>query len=169
MLDRRLRFVSYALVLIGLGCAIYLTYTKYAHNGVCGVSGGCTVVQTSTWSELFGIPVSVLGIVGYVSFFGLLSLPQRNENVRLLLVVGTGVGFLFSMFLMYRAYITLDAFCPFCTTSAVMMTLLFLISTYRFVRGPGLAPGAFSEPLEEQDDLIAVEPAEPSRTSGPAS
>lgn len=195
MVDRRLRNLSYLLVLIGLGCAIYLTYTKYAHNGVCGVSGGCTVVQTSTWSELFGIPVSVLGIVGYISFFGLLTAPwllttrysrllrflvgrrseaQANENVRLLLVIATGVGFLFSMFLMYRAYITLDAFCPFCTTSAVMMTLLFLISTYRFVRGPGLAPGAFSEPLDldesVEDDAVGVaDPVEPSRTSGPAS
>jgi uncharacterized membrane protein len=144
MRDHRLRIASVVLALIGLAAAGYLTYSKYAHDGVCGVSSGCTTVQQSEWSELFGIPVSVLGIVGYVGFLGLLLLAnQRNELVRLLLVIGTGVGFLFSMFLMYRAYITLEAFCPFCTTSAIMMTLLAIISTTRFVLGPGPErPGA---------------------------
>jgi uncharacterized membrane protein len=138
MRDHRLRVTSVVLALIGLAAAGYLTYSKYAHDGVCGVSSGCTTVQQSEWSELFGIPVSVLGIIGYLGFLGLLLLaPQRNELVRLTLVIGTGVGFLFSMFLMYRAYITLEAFCPFCTTSALMMTLLAIISTTRFVLGPG--------------------------------
>jgi uncharacterized membrane protein len=138
VLDRRLRTAAVVLALVGLAAAAYLTYTKYAHDGVCGVSSGCTTVQQSEWSELFGIPVSVLGVIGYLGFLALLLLaPQRNENVRLALVIGTGVGFLFSMFLMYRAYVTLEAFCPFCTTSAVMMTLLAIISTIRFLRGPG--------------------------------
>jgi uncharacterized membrane protein len=138
VLDRRLRTAAVVLALVGLAAAAYLTYTKYAHDGVCGVSSGCTTVQQSAWSELFGIPVSVLGVIGYLGFLALLLLaPQRNENVRLALVIGTGVGFLFSMFLMYRAYVTLEAFCPFCTTSAVMMTLLAIISTIRFLRGPG--------------------------------
>jgi uncharacterized membrane protein len=138
MVDRRLRWVSFVVALIGLGAAGYLTYTKYAHDGICGVSGGCTVVQTSTWSELVGIPVSVIGVVGYVAILAALLAPQRLELVRLGLVVMTGIGFLFSLYLMYRAYITLEAFCPFCTTSAVCQTLLFLLSTARFVRGPDL-------------------------------
>lgn len=142
MLDRRLRLLQFLLALVGLGAAVYLTYSKYAHDGVCGVSAGCTIVQNSPWSELYGIPVSVLGLVGYVSILGALLAPQRNELVRLALVVMSGIGFLFSLFLMYRAYITLDAFCPFCTTSAVMMTLLAITSVVRFVMGPGSSAGA---------------------------
>ncbi|MGX6448005.1 vitamin K epoxide reductase family protein [Patulibacter sp. S7RM1-6] len=147
MLDRRLRLVQVVLALVGLASAGYLTYTKYAHHGVCGVSGGCTTVQQSPWSELFGIPVSLLGVLGYLGVLVALSL--RGELPRLALVVMTGVGFLFSLFLMYRAYVTLEAFCPFCTTSAVVMTLLFVISTVRYLRGPdplAAAPGA-AEPL----------------------
>jgi uncharacterized membrane protein len=151
MLDRRLRIAQYVFAVVGLAAAIYLTYSKYEHAGVCGVSAGCTIVQQSEWSELFGIPVSVLGIVGYVGFLGLLTAPQKNELVRLGLVVGTGVGFLFSMFLMYRAYITLDAFCPFCTTSAVMMTLLAITSTVRFVRGPDRPVAAGDDGLLDDD------------------
>lgn len=158
MRDRNLRIASYLLALVGLGCAGYLTYTKYAHDGVCGVSGGCTVVQTSQWSELFGVPVSVLGIAGYVGIFILLSL--RGEMFRLLLVVATGVGFLFSCYLMYRAYITLEAFCPFCTGSAVMMTLLFIVSMTRFVLGPDRPAPA----LAGGDDVGSSEDSEDTRT-----
>jgi uncharacterized membrane protein len=150
MRDRRLRIAQYVFATIGLAAAIYLTYSKYEHAGVCGVSAGCTIVQQSEWSELFGIPVSVLGIVGYVGILGLLTATQRNEGVRLLLVIGSGIGFLFSCFLMYRAYITLDAFCPFCTTSAIMMTLLAITSTIRFVLGPGPLPS--SDPEADEDD-----------------
>ena len=138
MTDRRFRAAQVILALLGLASAGYLTSTKYAHDGVCGVSAGCTIVQNSPWSELYGIPVSVLGVLGYVGILGaLLVAPQRNDVVRLALVVMSGVGFLFSMFLMYRAYVTLEAFCPFCTTSAVVMTLLAITSVVRFVLGPG--------------------------------
>lgn len=153
MLDRRLRVLQIVLALVGLGAAIYLTYSKYAHDGVCGVSAGCTIVQNSPWSELYGIPVSVLGVIGYVGILGALLLgPQRNELVRLSLVVMSGVGFLFSLFLMYRAYVTLEAFCPFCTTSAVMMTLLAITSVTRFVLGPGPLPPAGGDPAGGADD-----------------
>lgn len=152
MTDRRLRIASYVIALVGVCAAGYLVYTKYAHGGVCGVSGGCTVVQQSEWSELFGIPVSVLGVVGYGLIFAALTL--RGEMARLLLVLFSGGGFLFSMYLMYRAYITLDAFCPFCTTSAVCMTLLFVISATRFVRGPDLVAAATDLDADAEDDEV---------------
>ncbi|WP_026910891.1 vitamin K epoxide reductase family protein [Patulibacter minatonensis] len=171
MLDRRLRVAQYVFAVIGLAAAGYLTYSKYEHEGVCGVSAGCTVVQQSTWSELFGIPVSVLGIVGYVGFLLLLTFP-KNELARLGLVVGSGIGFLFSMFLMYRAYITLNAFCPFCTTSAVMMTLMAITSTVRFVRGPDRPVTAdewldVDEDLEEDEDDDATDEEHAVPADGP--
>lgn len=152
MLDRRLRLFQFLLALVGLGAAIYLTYSKYAHEGQCAIAAGCGVVQNSPWSTLFGVPVPVLGIVGYVGILGALLLPQRNELVRLSVVVMAGIGFLFSMFLMYRAYITLDAFCPFCTTSAAMMTLLAITAVTRFVLGPGAPPGGTGTTHDLEDD-----------------
>ncbi|MGE4425823.1 MAG: vitamin K epoxide reductase family protein [Solirubrobacteraceae bacterium] len=146
--ERRLRLASYVVALIGLASASYLTYTKFADDGQCHVSAGCTVLQTGEWSEIFGISVSLLGVIGYVVILATLSL--RGELARLALVLFTGVGFLFSCYLMYRAYITVDVFCPFCTTSAICMTVLMVISTVRFVRGPGLPAGGVE--LEGVDD-----------------
>lgn len=154
MRDRNLKIASYLIAAIGLGCAIYLTYTKIASGGQCLVSG-CSVVQQSRWSEMAGIPVTAFGVAGYLVTLVLLAM--RGETARLLLVVTTGVGFLFSMYLMYRAYITLDVFCPFCTASAAAMTLLFLISATRFVMGPDRPP---SSPVgfdaDEDEDLLTA-------------
>jgi uncharacterized membrane protein len=165
MTERRLRTAQIVLALVGLASASWLTYTKYEHADQCGFSG-CEVVQKSPWSELYGIPVSLLGMIGYVGILALLFLPrQRNELVRLALVVTTGIGFLFSMFLMYRAYITLEAFCPFCTVSAIVMTLLAIISVTRFLRGPGVLTPA--GPVAEDEDATGLddEPAAPAGAS----
>lgn len=137
MRDRNLKIASYLLAVVGLGCAVYLTYTKIDSGGQCLVAG-CSVVQQSQWSELLGLPVTAFGVAGYLAILLLLSL--RGETARLLLVLVSGVGFLFSMYMMYRAYITLNAFCPFCTASAAMMTLLFLVSATRFILGPDRPP-----------------------------
>lgn len=153
MRDRNLKIASYLLAVVGLGCAIYLTYTKIESGGQCLVAG-CSVVQQSQWSELLGLPVTAFGIAGYLTIMLLLSL--RGETARLLLVLVSGVGFLFSMYMMYRAYITLHAFCPFCTASAAMMTLLFLVSSTRFVLGPDRPPsGPVDFDAEEQDVAVA--------------
>ena len=67
MSDRRLRLVAIVLSVAGLAVAAYLTYIHYEGiKPVCGLGGDCEKVQTSEWADLAGIPVAVLGLVGYV-------------------------------------------------------------------------------------------------------
>lgn len=131
--DRRLRLAIGVICLVGIGVATYLTYTHYAGlNVVCPVSGGCETVQKSVYSKLDGIPVAVLGLAGYITI--LFSLAIRNELGR---VAGFGlalVGCLFSLYLTYREIFTIKAICPWCVSSAVMMTLLTILTAVRFLR-----------------------------------
>ena len=94
--DRRLRIAIGVICLIGIGIAGYLTYVHYAGlKVVCLSSGGCETVQSSRFAKLDGIPVAVLGLLGYVTI--LLSLVMRNDLGR---SVGFGIAlisFLFSM------------------------------------------------------------------------
>jgi uncharacterized membrane protein len=142
--DRQLQIAIGVLCLIGIGVAGYLTYTHYAKVSVaCPVSGGCETVQKSVYSKLDGVPVAVLGLIGYISI--LLSLAVRNELGR---IAGFGialVGCLFSLYLTYREVFTIKAICPWCVSSAVMMTLLTFLTAWRVVRvGPDAAPVAAS-------------------------
>ena len=131
--DRRLQIAIIVLCLLGIGDAGYLTYVHYAGIKVaCLSSGGCETVQASRYAKLDGIPVSVLGLIGYVAI--LLSLAVRGELGR---AAGFGIaliGFGFSMYLTYRELFTIKAICQWCVGSAVLMSALVIITAVRFLR-----------------------------------
>jgi uncharacterized membrane protein len=140
--DDRLRIAIGVLALIGIGIGTYLTYVHYAKIKVlCLSSGGCETVQSSSYAKLGGIPVATLGLAGYIGIF--LSVWLRNELGRLTGFALAVLGFIFSMYLTYRELFTIKAICQWCVGSAVLMTLLAIMTTIRVLRvegGPG--PGA---------------------------
>jgi uncharacterized membrane protein len=142
--DRRLRIAIGVLCLIGIGIGAYLTYVHYAGLKVaCLSSGGCETVQSSRYAKLDGVPVALLGLLGYIGILG--SLAIRGELGR---AAGFGlalVGFLFSMYLTYRELFTIKAICQWCVGSAVLMTVLVILTTIRFLRAepePVTSPAA---------------------------
>jgi uncharacterized membrane protein len=139
--DRRLRLAAILLALVGLGIASYLTYVHYEDiHPVCGLGGDCVKVQTSEWSKLAGIPVAVLGLVAYATI--LVSLFVPGEQALIAGALTALVGFGFSAYLTYRELFTIDAICPWCVASAIVMTLLAVVTTARLVRSPSDERGA---------------------------
>jgi uncharacterized membrane protein len=139
--DRHLRIAAIVLALVGLGVASYLTYVHYEDiRPVCGLGGDCVKVQTSEWSKLAGIPVAVLGLAGYAVI--LVSLFVPGENGLIVGALTALVGFGFSMYLTYRELFTIDAICQWCVASAIIMTLLAIITTARLILSPGDHRGA---------------------------
>jgi uncharacterized membrane protein len=139
--DRRLRVAAIVLALIGLGIASYLTYVHYEGiHPVCGLGGNCEKVQTSEWSKLAGIPVAVLGLIGYAVILVSLFIP--GEEALIAGALTALVGFGFSAYLTYRELFTIDAICPWCVASAVVMTLLAVVTTTRLLLSPTEERGA---------------------------
>jgi uncharacterized membrane protein len=139
--DRHLRLAAIVLALIGLGVAGYLTYVHYEDiRPVCGLGGDCVKVQTSEWSKLAGIPVAVLGLVGYAVIFVSLFVP--GEEALIAGALTSLIGFGFSAYLTYRELFTIDAICQWCVASAIVMTLLAVVTTARLLRAPGDQRGA---------------------------
>jgi uncharacterized membrane protein len=131
--DGRLRAAIAALAVAGIGVATYLTYIHYADVKAFCVAGGggCEKVQTSSYSELLGIPVALLGLVGYVLILASLRVPgEAGRMAGAVLALG---GFGFSAYLTYRELFTIDAICQYCVASAVLMTLLAVATTWRFL------------------------------------
>ena len=130
MIDRRLRTIAFVLAALGLAVAAYLTYVHYAGTEpVCNIAHGCVKVQTSKYSELAGIPVAVLGLAGYVTI--LAALVVDGEPGRLAAALTALIGFGFSAYLTYRELFTIDAICQWCVASAVLMTGLAIVCTWR--------------------------------------
>jgi uncharacterized membrane protein len=144
MSDRRLRTIVAVLSVAGIGVAGYLTYVHYADVQVlCLRGGGCETVQKSSYAKLAGVPVALLGLVGYVGLLG--SLFVRGEMGRAAGALIAIVGFGFSAYLTYRELFTIHAICQWCVSSAVIITVLMVVTVVRLLRAPvagGSAPAA---------------------------
>lgn len=135
MSTRVVRFVMIAVATVGLGVASYLTYVHYAGGPIlCLKGGGCETVQHSIYSKLAGVPVALIGLIGYIVILASLLAPE-SENTRLATMAFTVTGFGFSVYLTSRELFSIHAICPWCVSSAVMMTLLACMAVWRFLRG----------------------------------
>ena len=140
-MDKRLSQLAIALSILGLLVSIYMTIYKLTDNEkMCVGSGGCSVVNSSRYSEVSGIPVAVLGVGGYAAILAVLLLESRNkffEHNGSILFFGLSItGFLFTVWLIYVEIALIKALCPFCLTSQVAMTIIFIISVIRLIRQP---------------------------------
>ena len=97
-----------------------LRIAKGEIHALLGGNGGCEKVQSSVYSKLAGIPVSVLGLAGYIAILASLFVP--GENGRLAGAVFALSGFGFSVYLTYREVFSIKAICQWCVGSAVIMT-----------------------------------------------
>jgi uncharacterized membrane protein len=57
-------------------------------------------------------------------------------------------GFGFSLYLTSRELFSIHAICPWCVSSAVMMTLLACMAVWRFLHGDAPPAGTLSRPAE---------------------
>ena len=141
-MDRRLSRIEItliALAIIGLLVSVYMTIYKITSNdNMCIGSKDCSVVNASRYSELYGIPVAVFGVVGYAAILAVLWLERNpgffNQNGTMLLFGLSLTGFLFTLYLIFLEIALIKAYCPFCITSQVAMTIIFILSVIRVVR-----------------------------------
>ena len=143
-MDRRLSRIEITLValaIIGLLVSVYMTIYKITSNdSMCIGSKDCSVVNQSRYAEIYGIPVAVFGILGYAAILAILLL-ERNpgffkQNGTMLLFGLSLTGFLFTLYLIFLEIAIIKAYCPFCITSQVAMTFIFILSVIRVVRQP---------------------------------
>jgi uncharacterized membrane protein len=138
------RWLVPLLALAGLGVAGYLAYVETRQvAAVCGPVGDCNSVQSSPYARLFGfLPVGVLGALGYLAILAAwLYCRRRSDRLpettggRLaryapVAVFGMALfGVLFSLYLTYLEPFVIGAVCVWCLTSAVIMTLLLVLSS----------------------------------------
>lgn len=155
-----LRIALGILALAGLGVSGYLTAVRFAGDDpVCLVGGGCRTVQQSEYSELAGIPVAVLGLVGYAALLVAAILP--GQLGRALGLFTALVSFGFSLYLTFAELFLIDAICEWCVTSAVLITLALIVTVVR-----ALGPGASSEGSARPSgrDPLPQEPIPPAST-----
>ncbi|MFN7037078.1 MAG: vitamin K epoxide reductase family protein [Bellilinea sp.] len=135
--------VAWLTAVIGLLDSIYLTILKLSNNkSLCiqGV-GDCWSVNTSIYSEIFGIPIAILGAGAYGFILILLWAEHRTPLIHpyagFILFGVTLIGIIYSAYLTYLEIAVIKAICPFCVVSAVAMLILFIYSVKRLIEPSG--------------------------------
>ena len=170
-----LRRVMIGLTVLGVVLAAYLTYVHYSGiKPACTAGQACIKVQTSQWSKLDGVPVALIGLIGYVFILGAL-LYRDTEESRLAVLGLTLIGFGFSAYLTYREIYSIHAICEECATSAVFLTVLLAGAVTRYLLGPasptagpavpGAPGGARASGRARGQDGSATEPAKQAAAS----
>ncbi len=137
--DRSLRLATILLAAFGILDSLYLLTYKFTSNDkLCLGSGDCATVNYSPYSEIYGIPVALLGVVGYAAILAILILETRlklaEEHGRLAVFGISLVGVLFSAYLTYVEAFILHAYCPFCVASAIAITIVFILAMIRLIK-----------------------------------
>ena len=143
------------LSLYGLGASIYLTITHFEPKALACVHSAtfnCEKVTQSPQSEIFGIPVAMLGLAFFVPML-VLCLPalwrssQRWIHLARLALSVTGVGMI--IYLISAELFIIKAICLWCSSVHVATLALFIIIA---TASPiVLAPG-YGEPDEAPAD-----------------
>jgi len=122
------------LAVVGIAIATYLWLHAIGVIGVlkCG-TGGCEIVQASSYARLLGVPVAFYGVVEYALLLGISvagarpALAARAWPTRWLAALSGG-GFLFTLYLTYLEVFVIHALCRWCLGSAVVITAIFAAS-----------------------------------------
>jgi uncharacterized membrane protein len=125
---------STVLCLAGIGASAYLTVEHYSSSPsyACPESAtiNCLKVTTSSYSELLGIPVALLGLLFFLAMTPLcLPIAWRWDNpwVPRLRLAGITLGVAFVIYLVWAELFRIDAICLWCTGVHVVTLALFAV------------------------------------------
>lgn len=112
---------------IGILLAIYLFYNFLTKPAIesCYVNStfNCDAVTKGPLSTLFGIPVSLIGLTGYIVI--LISSLIKN---KILLISMATFGLVFCLYITIQEIFVLKVICPVCLLCQLDMLTVFLLS-----------------------------------------
>ncbi|WP_204152080.1 vitamin K epoxide reductase family protein [Leptolyngbya sp. CCY15150] len=140
-LHRWSRYIITAIACVGAIVTGWLTYEKLTGGTAACPTEGCTQVLSSPYAEVFGIPLTIFGLLAYLSMGAMaiaptLVNPETNKDLRMklegwtwpLLFMGATAMTIFSGYLMYVLAFELQTVCVYCISSATF-SLSFLVLT----------------------------------------
>lgn len=136
MRNTKIAKIIFILSIIGTAIAGYALYDHYQPigQGVCNLSEtiNCDIVNKGPFSEMFGVPVALLGVLLYLALAKLAFFAFRKEDniahLKKIIFYLSGFGLLFSLSLGSFVYYMLGAVCPTCVLSYITIALIFFFS-----------------------------------------
>jgi uncharacterized membrane protein len=88
-----------------------------------GETFNCDIVNRSEYSAIRGIPVALIGMIGYAALAGLATVYRERRETPSMLIGGAASGLGFALYLTYVEARVLGVFCILCLCSLALISL----------------------------------------------
>lgn len=95
-----------------------------------GESFNCDIVNRSEYSEVMGIPVALIGMLGYGALAGLATVYRERRETPSLILAGAVGGLAFALYLTYIEARVLGAWCIMCLSSLALISATAVVAGF---------------------------------------
>lgn len=95
----------------------------------------CDIVNRSEYSSIMGIPVALIGIVGYAALLLLSTFWRSRVETPNRLLGAASAGLAFALYLTYIEAYVLTTWCILCLISLLLISLICVLATVVKLRG----------------------------------
>jgi uncharacterized membrane protein len=86
-----------------------------------GETFNCDIVNRSEYSSIFGIPVALIGMLGYAALAGLATVYRERRETPAMLFIAAVAGLAFASYLTYIEARVLGVWCILCLSSLALI------------------------------------------------
>jgi vitamin-K-epoxide reductase (warfarin-sensitive) len=131
------RRIYLAIVLLALAGVVVSSASLYHHYGkdkttYCDLGGSfnCDIVNRSTYSVVLGVPVALIGILGYLSLLALGTIYREKAETPAMLLIASLSGLGFALYLTYVEGFVLATWCVLCLSSLALIFGITVLSCW---------------------------------------
>jgi len=141
-LTRRLMSLVAILAVCGIAVSSVSLQHHYATSKTAycdiGETFNCDIVNRSQYSSVFGIPVALIGMLGYAALVGLATVYRERRETPVMLFSGAAVGLAFALYLTYIEGHVLGVWCILCLSSLALIATTTVLAAVIWWKRPAL-------------------------------
>jgi uncharacterized membrane protein len=122
------------LAICGVGVSAVSLQRHYATSKTAycdiGETFNCDLVNRSSYSSILGVPVALVGLLGYAALAGLVTVYRHRRTTPTLLFWSATSGLLFALYLTYIEGRVLGLWCILCLCSLCLIATITAISGF---------------------------------------
>jgi vitamin-K-epoxide reductase (warfarin-sensitive) len=93
-----------------------------------GESFNCDIVNRSEYSTIFGIPVALIGMIGYAALGAMATIYRDRRETPTILFAAAAAGLAFALYLTYIEGHVLGVWCILCLSSLALIATTTVLS-----------------------------------------
>jgi vitamin-K-epoxide reductase (warfarin-sensitive) len=134
------RRILLSIALLAIAGIVVSSVSLFHHYGTSattycdiGENFNCDVVNRSSYSSILGIPVALIGLLGYSALLFLATVYRTRSETPAMLAAASLTGLAFALYLTYIEGFVLGAWCIFCLSSLVIIFGIALLSSFLWI------------------------------------